>query len=89
MVFLISLLGLVVPIFNAKPVFVMITSQAFNSVILPVTVACILYLGNRKDLMKEHRFSISSNVVLQSIFAFAVFTSVIGVKGFIQSLGAF
>ena len=48
MVFFISLLGLVVPIFEARPVFVMIISQAFNSVILPVTVACILYLGNRK-----------------------------------------
>jgi Mn2+/Fe2+ NRAMP family transporter len=51
MVFLISLLGLVVPLFDAPPVFVMIVSQAFQSVILPVTVACILYLGNRKDLV--------------------------------------
>ena len=33
MVFFISLLGLVVPIFHARPVVVMIASQAFNSVI--------------------------------------------------------
>ena len=39
MVFLISLLGLVVPIFDVRPVFVMIVSQAFSAVILPVTVA--------------------------------------------------
>jgi len=50
MVFFISLLGLVVPIFDARPVFVMIVSQAFQSIILPVTVVCILYLGNRSDL---------------------------------------
>ena len=48
MVLLISLLGLVVPIFEARPIFVMIISQAFNAVILPVTVVCILYLTNRK-----------------------------------------
>ena len=81
MVFFISLLGLVVPIFHARPVVVMIASQAFNSVILPVTVACILYLGNREDLMKQYRFSTGSNVVLLLILAFAIFTSVIGVRG--------
>ena len=43
MVFAVSLLGLVVPLFGARPVLVMITSQAFNAVILPATVACIIY----------------------------------------------
>jgi len=38
MVFLISLLGLVVPFFGARPVLVMIVSQAFNAVILPITL---------------------------------------------------
>ena len=41
MVFIISLLGLVVPFFGARPVVVMIVSQAFNAIILPATVACI------------------------------------------------
>ena len=64
MVFLISLLGLVVPVFEARPVFVMIVSQAFQSIILPVTVACILYLGNRSDLMGEHRHTLGTNIFL-------------------------
>ena len=84
MVFFISLLGLVVPIFEARPVFVMIVSQAFNSVILPVTVGCILYLGNRKDLMVEYRFNLSSNIILTIILAFSIFTSFIGIKGVLQ-----
>lgn len=84
MVFFISLLGLVVPIFEARPVFVMIVSQAFNSVILPVTVGCILYLGNRKDLMAEYRFNLSSNIILTMILAFSIFTSFIGIKGVLQ-----
>ncbi len=86
MVFFISLLGLVVPIFDARPVFVMIISQAFNSVILPVTVGCLLYLGNRKDLMEKYSFSLSTNLILILILAFSIFTSVIGIKGVLQTI---
>ncbi len=81
MVFFISLLGLVVPVFDAPPIFVMIISQAFNAIILPITVACIMYLGNRKDLMEEYRFNIATNIILLLILAFSIFTSVIGIKG--------
>lgn len=83
-VFFISLLGLVVPIFEARPVFVMIISQALNSVILPLTVGCIIYLGNRKDLMGEYKFNISANGILLLILAFSIFTSAIGIKGVLQ-----
>lgn len=77
----ISLLGLVVPLFEAPPVFVMILSQAFNSVILPVTVACIIYLGNRKDLMGKYRNSLSTNLILLAILIFSIFTSFNGIRG--------
>ena len=81
MVFAISLLGLVVPLFGGRPVLVMIASQAFNAIILPVTVACIFYLANRKDLMGEHKNTIAANIALAVIMLFAVFTSFIAVKG--------
>ncbi|NNF35161.1 MAG: Nramp family divalent metal transporter [Saprospiraceae bacterium] len=81
MVFLISLLGLVVPIFNARPVFVMILSQAFNSIILPITVGCILYLTNRFDLMGNYKNKTVTNIFLILILIFSIFTSLIGLKG--------
>jgi Mn2+/Fe2+ NRAMP family transporter len=81
MVLVISLLGLVVPIFEARPIFVMIVSQAFNAVILPVTVACILYLGNRRDLMGEHRNTAATNVVLTAILLFSLVTTSMGIRG--------
>ncbi len=81
MVLIISLLGLVVPIFEARPVFVMILSQAFNSVILPMTVACILYLGNRKDLMGEQKNSMWTNILLTAILIFSIVTSSMGIRG--------
>jgi len=86
MVLGISLLGLVVPIFKAPPVFVMIVSQAFNAVILPVTVGAIFYLGNRKDLMGEFKNSLSTNIILAVIFLFSIFTSIIGIKGVWESI---
>jgi len=81
MVFFISLLGLVVPLFDARPVLVMIVSQAFNAIILPITVACIFYLSNREDLMGEHKNTLTANVILGVIFLFSVFTSYIAVGG--------
>ncbi len=87
-VLVISLLGLVVPIFEARPVFVMIISQAFNAVILPVTVACILYLGNRRDLMGEHRNTIASNVVLTAILLFSLVTTAMGIRGVWQIIAS-
>ena len=81
MVFAISLLGLVVPFFGARPVLVMIVSQAFNAVILPMTVACIFYLANRKDLMGEHSNKVIANIFLTAILLFSLFTSFIALKG--------
>jgi Mn2+/Fe2+ NRAMP family transporter len=88
MVLVISLLGLVVPIFGARPVFVMIVSQAFNAVILPVTVACILYLGNRRDLMGEYRNTAASNVMLAAILLFSLVTSTMGIRGVWQIIAS-
>ncbi|MEO9510707.1 MAG: Nramp family divalent metal transporter [Flavobacteriaceae bacterium] len=81
MVFLISLLGLVVPIFKARPVFVMIISQTLNAVILPATVLCIFYLINRKDLMGKYSIGMIGNVILFAILIFSIFTAIIGIKG--------
>lgn len=85
-VLLISLLGLVVPIFEARPVFVMIVSQAFNAVILPLTVGCIFYLGNRKDLLGKYKNTWIANAILALILCFSIFTSAIGIRGVWQLL---
>ncbi|MBO1254407.1 Nramp family divalent metal transporter [Alteromonas sp. 5E99-2] len=86
MVFFISLLGLVVPIFDARPISVMILSQAFNAVILPVTVGCIFYLSNKKTIMGDYKNNWITNIALGAIFIFSLFTALIGVKGVILML---
>ena len=86
MVFFISLLGLVVPLFDARPLFVMIASQAFNVVLLPATVACIFYLGNKKALLGEHRNGLLENLSIGAIFLFSLVTSTMALQGFLSML---
>jgi Mn2+/Fe2+ NRAMP family transporter len=87
-VFLISLLGLVVPVFGARPVFVMIVSQALQSLILPITICCILYLGNNRKLMGEHAISRVTNIFLVAILLFSLVTTTMGIKGVWQLITA-
>ena len=88
MVLLISLLGLVVPIFGGRPIAVMIVSQALNAVILPATVGGIIYLTNREDLMGKYKNSTLTNVFLGLILLFSIFTSIIGIRGLIDTLSS-
>ncbi len=87
MVFFISLLGLVVPIFETRPLFIMILSQTFNAFILPVTVLCIFYLSNKVTLMGQHRNTLLSNMILSAILAFSLFTSWLSVEVLFITLG--
>ena len=81
MVALFSLLGMVVPIFNARPVVVMIASQAFGTLILPVTVISIFILGNRRNVVGEKTYSPFENVILLLITMFALYMSASGLIG--------
>ena len=87
MVFIISLLGLVVPIFGMRPILVLIVSQALQSVILPLTIGCILYLGNRKDLMGKFKNKLTLNIVLGILLILSTFTTYKGVIGVIEKFG--
>lgn len=82
----ISLLGLVVPIFEAKPISVMIASQAFGALILPATVASIFYVGNKRDVMKTYVFGFFTNAVLVLIFAFALIMSYMSINGIVATI---
>lgn len=88
MALVISCLGLIVPIFNAKPIAVMVGSQAFGALVLPATVACIIYIGNKSDLMAEHKFSNLTNVLLAMIFVFALVMSYMSYNGILSTLQA-
>lgn len=82
-----SLLGLIVPLFHASPVLVMIASQAFNAIILPLTAILIFYLGNKKSIMKEHQNSMLFNIALGCVVLFSLYMGGSGFVGFVGTLG--
>jgi len=86
---LISLCGLVVPLTGARPILVMILSQSFGALLLPATVACLLYLGNRKDIMKAGRLSRFDNVFLWLVFGFSLVLGSLAVRSLLPILASF
>jgi Mn2+/Fe2+ NRAMP family transporter len=85
-VLIISLLGLLVPVFKAKPIAVMIVSQAFGALVLPVTVLCFIYIGNKKSLMGAQTLGRALNFVLTMIFIFALIMSYMSYLGLFEVL---
>ena len=83
-VLLISLLGLLVPLFDAKPIAVMIVSQAFGALVLPVTVGCFIILGNKQSLMGAYKLNWFMNLLLLLIFSFALLMSYFSYQGLFQ-----
>lgn len=83
-VLVMSLMGLVVPLFHARPVFVMVASQAFAVLVLPVTVGSIFFLTSSKKIMGAHVNSKMDNLILVAILLFATGMSIVGIQGFVQ-----
>jgi len=84
--FIISLLGLVVPLFHGKPIVIMIASQAFGALLLPITVSCIFILGNKSSLMKSYKYTLPTNITLTGILIFSLIMSYMSITGIINIL---
>ncbi|MCE5272813.1 Nramp family divalent metal transporter [bacterium] len=81
------MLGLVVPVFGGRPVWVMVASQAFQAMILPVITLPIIYLLNRRDLMGQDKAGFWMNLGLWATFIFAMITAYTGLVGLVDMLG--
>ncbi len=79
------LFGLIVPVFGYRPVSAMIVSQAFQVFLLPVVVLAMMYLINRKDLMKGYKVSIWMNISFVLIIIFTIIISYQAVIGLLES----
>jgi len=86
---IISLLALVVPILKAKPIVIMIASQAFGALLLPITVSCILIMGNKSSVMKSHKYKLPINITLIAILIFSLFMSYMSLSGIVSVLQSF
>jgi manganese transport protein len=79
-----AILGIVVPVFHAKPIWVMVASQALNAILLPLAAASIMYLFNSKKLMGEYRATPIQNFVFVIILIFSLVMCGSGIYGLIN-----
>jgi manganese transport protein len=74
-------LGLVVPVFGGRPVFIMIISQAFALIVTPLVLILMLILLNKSDLMGKYKASPVLNIIMVIITLFTIFMAVVGIIG--------
>ncbi len=79
-----AVLGIAVPLFHAKPIWVMVASQALNATLLPLTVGSIMYLANSKKLMGELKATNMQNLVFCIILIFSLIMGGAGIFGLIN-----
>ena len=79
------LLGLVVPLFGGRPVFVMIFSQAAMSITTPLILILMAILINRKSLMGPYRATRGRNILMGIIILFTLAMAGAGIVGIFGS----
>jgi len=75
------LLGLVVPLFGGRPVFVMIVSQAAASIVTPLILLLMLILINKESVMGTYTASPVRNVLMGVILLFTLLMAGAGIVG--------
>ena len=79
------LLGLVVPIFGGRPVFVMILSQSLAIIVTPLVLSLMLIIVNR--LAKTNNYPVTKwwNLSMVLIILFTIAMAIAGISGIIGS----
>jgi manganese transport protein len=80
------ILGLTVPLFGGRPVFIMIASQAFQALLMPLVTIAIIFLLNKKELMKGYKISIFLNIGCWATFVFSLTMAYSGMVGLLDFL---
>jgi Mn2+/Fe2+ NRAMP family transporter len=79
---LFSMLGAV----TARPVFLLLLSQAGISVVMPMALLGLMFLHRRKDLLGDHRPKPAEWVLLAGIAFFSLYMSTLAVQGLVADL---
>jgi len=80
------LLGLVVPVFGGRPVFILIASQAFQALLMPIVTIAIIILFYRQDIMKGHKIEVWLRIGCWATFLFSLVMAYSGIVGLIDMI---
>ena len=82
-----AVLALTIPVLGFNPIKGQLLTQVFNVFVLPLVVAGMIVVINRKDLMEEHRAGYLLNALLGLAFLFSVIISYNGILAIRAQLG--
>lgn len=82
-----SVLALTIPVLGFNPVKGQLLTQVFNVFVLPLVVAGIIVVINKRDLMREHAAGYLLNLTLGLAFLFSVIISYNGILAIRTQLG--
>lgn len=83
---LLSLVSLLGAILEARPVFLLLLSQAGISVVMPMALLGLMWLSSREDLVGDHRPRPAEWCVLAGIAAFSLFMSYLAIQGLVADV---
>ncbi len=83
---ILSAASIIGAVFGMKPIYIMLLSQVCLAIVLPVTLAAIIYLTSRRDLMGEYRNRLLDYLLLAPIMLFACYMSLLGLQGLFEEL---
>lgn len=78
--------GLIVPVFGANAIKMQILSQVFNVFVLPIVVAGMLIMINKKNLMGEHRAGSILNIGIILALIFSLLVSYTGIVAIMENM---
>lgn len=84
LVILVTLSGLFIPIFGGKPIVIMIASQAFSPLMMPLLIIFLLILLNSKKVMGDHKIGFWLNAGLATTLVFSIFMFFIAFEGYME-----
>jgi Mn2+/Fe2+ NRAMP family transporter len=87
LVVVVTLTGLIIPVFGGKPIVIMIASQAFSPLMMPLLIVFLMILLNNKKVMGKDRIGLWLNAGLGITLLFSVFMFFIAFEGYIDFFG--
>jgi len=83
---LLSLVSILGAVLEARPVFLLLLSQAGISVVMPLALLGLMWLSPRKDIVGDHGPRRIEWVLLAGIAAFSLFMSYLGMQGLVEDI---
>jgi Mn2+/Fe2+ NRAMP family transporter len=84
LVLAVTLSGLIIPVFGGKPIVIMIASQAFSPLMMPLLIVFLMIMLNSKKVMGTDRIGFWLNTGLVITFLFSSFMFFIAFEGYID-----